>query len=206
MNQTTPTRLISVATRLFADHGFDGTSVRDIIRAADANLGAITYHFGSKQALYEAVVQTAFAPVTDRLAEPAARGAGGRHQSGLDRVEAIMRLLFAHISANPHLQLLILRQIVQSGALVCPAKQTLGLILGEVTRAIRDGQADGSIREGDAVQMAVSVMSQPAYFGLIRRLLPERLSDGRENSVTTEELTEHAVRFVRAGLTGCREA
>jgi hypothetical protein len=49
-------------------------------------------------------------------------------------------------------------------------------------------------------------MSQPAYFGLIRRLLPERLSDGRENGVTTEELTEHAVRFVRAGLTGRREA
>jgi hypothetical protein len=49
-------------------------------------------------------------------------------------------------------------------------------------------------------------MSQPAYFGLIRRLIPERLADGREHGVTTAELTEHAVAFVRAGLASPGEA
>lgn len=202
MNDT-PARLIAAATRLFATRGFDGTSVRDVTADADANLGAITYHFGSKQGLYDAVLETAFAPVRQRLAAPVVEDAQPR---GLDRVEAILRLLFAHIAAHPHLQLLILRQIVRAQALDGPAQRALGMILTEMTRAIREGQAEGTIREGDPVLLAVSAMSQPAYFGLIRRLLPERLAGGREHGVTTDELTEHAVAFVRAGLAAPGEA
>jgi AcrR family transcriptional regulator len=202
MNDT-PRRLIDAATSLFATRGFDGTSVRDVTAAAEANLGAITYHFGSKQGLYEAVLETAFAPVRQRLATPVTRG---QERRGLERVEAIMRLLFAHIAAHPHLQLLILRQIVRAQSLDGPAHRALGQILTEMTRAIREGQAEGMIREGDPVLLAVSVMSQPAYFGLMRRLLPERLSDGRAGGVTTDELTEHAVAFVRAGLAAPVEA
>lgn len=201
MNDT-PQRLINAATSLFADNGFDGASVRDITAAAEANLGAVTYHFGSKQGLYEAVLDTAFRPVRDQLAGTGPTATGVR---GLDRVEAIIRLLFAHIASHPHLQLLILRQIVHSHELAGSAGRTLGQILEEMTAAIRDGQADGTVRPGDAVLMAVSAMSQPAYFSLIRRLLPDRLAKARGRGFTTGELTDHAVRFVRAGLAAGKE-
>ena len=45
-------RLIEAARQQFARVGFDAASVRDITARAHANLGAITYHFGSKEALY----------------------------------------------------------------------------------------------------------------------------------------------------------
>jgi len=41
---------------LFARRGFDAVSVRDIVRSARVNLGAVTYHFGGKEALFAAVV------------------------------------------------------------------------------------------------------------------------------------------------------
>jgi AcrR family transcriptional regulator len=44
-------RILLTAERLFADRGFDGVSVRDIVAAANVNLAAINYHFGSKSAL-----------------------------------------------------------------------------------------------------------------------------------------------------------
>lgn len=58
--RSTATRLalIESAERLFAEHGIDGISLRQI--AADAgcaNTNAVTYHFGSKQALVEAVLR-----------------------------------------------------------------------------------------------------------------------------------------------------
>lgn len=205
MNETTPDRLISVATRLFAQRGFDGASVRDITAAADANLGAITYHFGSKHALYDAVLEAAFSPIRERLPSTRAKRAPATDGSGLDRVEAIARQLFAHIAANPDLQLLILREIVAARSLPGPARRTLGIILEAVTAAVRDGQADGSIRPGDPVLMAVSVMSQPAYFGLFQRLLPERLPSTGGRVMGGAALTEHAVRFIRAGLTDGEE-
>ncbi len=48
-------RLIQSALALFADRGFDGVSVRDIVTAADVSVGLISHHFGSKDGLREAV-------------------------------------------------------------------------------------------------------------------------------------------------------
>jgi AcrR family transcriptional regulator len=49
-------RLLLVATRLFARDGYSGTTTRAIVQAAAANVGAISYYFGNKQGLYQAVV------------------------------------------------------------------------------------------------------------------------------------------------------
>ena len=50
-------RLLEVASRLFAEQGFDSTSTRALTRAARVNLAAIAYHFESKEGLYQAVIQ-----------------------------------------------------------------------------------------------------------------------------------------------------
>ncbi len=93
MNQNTRDRLISAARRIFADKGFDAASVREITRAANANLGAITYHFGSKQGLYDAVIEGTFGAVTQRLglsmaAAPTAEAARGAGQRRAQRTRA----------------------------------------------------------------------------------------------------------------------
>jgi AcrR family transcriptional regulator len=52
-------RLLAAATRLFAQHGFNAVSVRDIVRAARANVAAVNYHFDGKLGLYREVVRSA---------------------------------------------------------------------------------------------------------------------------------------------------
>ena len=49
-------RLLEVAEELFATHGVEGASLRDITSAAGANLAAVNYHFGSKEGLLKAIV------------------------------------------------------------------------------------------------------------------------------------------------------
>ena len=56
-------RLLDVAERLFAEHGFDAVSLRAITTDAGANLAAVNYYFGSKEALIEAVVARLVEPV-----------------------------------------------------------------------------------------------------------------------------------------------
>jgi AcrR family transcriptional regulator len=48
-------RIFLAAERLFAERGFDGVSVRDIVQAAEVNLAAVSYYFGSKSELLLAV-------------------------------------------------------------------------------------------------------------------------------------------------------
>ncbi len=52
--------ILSVAERLFGEKGFDGTSVRDIAQAAGVNLAMISYYFGSKEKLLEAMIELRF--------------------------------------------------------------------------------------------------------------------------------------------------
>jgi AcrR family transcriptional regulator len=47
--------ILDVAQQLFADQGFAGTSVRDIAKGADVNIAMISYYFGSKEKLLEAI-------------------------------------------------------------------------------------------------------------------------------------------------------
>ncbi len=45
-------RLLDAAERLFGEHGFDAVGMRELAKAARVNLGATTYHYGSKKKLY----------------------------------------------------------------------------------------------------------------------------------------------------------
>jgi AcrR family transcriptional regulator len=78
----TKDRILDAAERLFAQHGFDATSLRMITAAADVNLAAVNYHFQAKNSLIEAVLTRRIAPLNrerlDLLASvEAAAGSGG---------------------------------------------------------------------------------------------------------------------------------
>lgn len=62
-------RILKAAERLFAERGYDGTSVRTIVAKAKVNQAAINYHFEGKDGLYREVLRSAFRALTeDQLA------------------------------------------------------------------------------------------------------------------------------------------
>lgn len=67
MEKDTRTRLIAAATPLFADKGFAAVSIRELAREAGVNVAAISYHFGGKEALYQAVLDEQFEPLGQLL-------------------------------------------------------------------------------------------------------------------------------------------
>ncbi|MGW8270532.1 MAG: TetR/AcrR family transcriptional regulator [Burkholderiales bacterium] len=72
----TQTRILDAAEELFLLHGFEGASMRMLTARAGVNLAAINYHFGSKDALIEAVLRRRLDPMNaNRIA-------------ALDRLEA----------------------------------------------------------------------------------------------------------------------
>jgi AcrR family transcriptional regulator len=51
----TRSRILDAAERLFTEHGFEATTLRQITGAAEVNLAAVNYHFGSKEELIREV-------------------------------------------------------------------------------------------------------------------------------------------------------
>ncbi len=56
----TKARLIQCAGRLIADQGYDRTTSKDICRLAGVNMAAVNYHFGSREGLYQAVLDEVY--------------------------------------------------------------------------------------------------------------------------------------------------
>ncbi len=73
-------RILDAAEELFSAQGIDVTSLRALTREAKVNLAAVHYHFGSKEALLDAVVERRAKPVNDgrmdELAHAQATAAG----------------------------------------------------------------------------------------------------------------------------------
>jgi AcrR family transcriptional regulator len=83
--------ILSAAERLYADRGFADVTLRDIVAAADVNLAAVNYHFGSKDELIaELFVTRSLATNRERLNElKRAEEAGGGRAS----IDSILRAL-----------------------------------------------------------------------------------------------------------------
>ncbi len=59
-SEITRERILKAAERLFAEHGYDATSVRAIVAKARVNQAAINYHFAGKEGLYTRGVADGF--------------------------------------------------------------------------------------------------------------------------------------------------
>jgi AcrR family transcriptional regulator len=68
-SERTRQAIMDAAERLFAPHGITGASMREIARAADADLSLLAYHFDSKSALYRAVMDRIITDFAQRRME-----------------------------------------------------------------------------------------------------------------------------------------
>ena len=115
---STKQRILGAAETLFAQHGFAGASLRQVTSAANVNLAAVNYHFGSKenlinevlrrrleelnaqrlQALRAALSQTdcRLENVLDALIRPALELSGGEQNGGTAFVRLIARAYAEH--------------------------------------------------------------------------------------------------------------
>lgn len=192
-DQTSPSardRILAAARQEFARHGYDGASVRSITRNAGVNLGAITYHFESKQLLYTAVLQALVGPVADRV-----RFAATADLPPLERVILMVRAAFIHIRTHPEMPAIMMREMASGNEIAEPVKKVLGTALPLMAATIAEGQRDGAIRDGEPILMALSCVSQPVYLNLARRAIAMV-----GVNVDDDRVLEHVAATVRASL------
>jgi len=120
-------QLIEVATRLFAEHGYEGTSIEAVLSAAGVSRGALYHHFAGKEALFEAVVSAVSEQVTVKLTETV--------QGCADPLDAMRTAALAWIdlAADPVIQRVVL----------VDAPSVLGW---DRWRAMDDGRTLGAMR------------------------------------------------------------
>ena len=203
MTAETKERILDVSERLFADFGFPVTSLRDITHEADVNLAAVNYHFGSKEALLEAVLERRFRPINDRrlaLLDELEKAAGSTSPELEDILRAFLGppfykqaewgdcgkkvlKLVGHIHSETNQEL--------RAALTNQFEGVLARFTTAVQRALPDLDSDEADRRFRFVMgsMVFTMMWE-------ERMVPH----GRQPTQDPERLLESLVRFSVAGM------
>ncbi len=108
----TRARLMDAALDLIAERGEEGVTLRELTDAADANVAAVSYHFGSLKSLCEAAIEAALERYLDD--QQAAVSALGP-EATLDELAAAFARPMVHALASGGRELSVMRIVARSG-------------------------------------------------------------------------------------------
>ena len=106
--------LLRVARKIFAKRGFHATSVREIARDANVDAALIAHHFGSKDAIWTAVLGQVVEQTTEMIAQTHALRS--TDLSPRKRVEAALALLIAQVFREPDFGMFFSTAATEEGA------------------------------------------------------------------------------------------
>lgn len=195
LEKGTRSDLIAAARGLFSRRGFDGTSVRAITAEAGANLGAVTYHFGSKRALYDAVLDDGLRPIVARV-----RTATTSEGTALDRIVRVVEAYFGHLGEHPDLPRLLLQELAAGKEPPAVVREIVSGLKRALVRLHEEGVREGSIRPGDPFLTALSVVAQPVYLTLVSPLARSIGGLDLDDPPTRARTLDHITDFVRSAL------
>jgi TetR/AcrR family transcriptional regulator len=146
--------ILDVATSLFAERGYDGASMNDVAERVGMRKASLFYHFATKDALYEAVL--------DRLVERLATPLGavyGADVSFVERLDMAADLLASAIGDSRFAARLLVREAMDWGPVIRgKLLDKLLLVLEEGTAFVRAGQEAGAFVEGDARHLVLTAV------------------------------------------------
>jgi AcrR family transcriptional regulator len=144
-------QLLNVAEVLFAEHGFDGTSIEQIARAAGITRPVVYDHFGSKDGIYLACVRRA----RDQLQGAMAEGIVGVDDLE-SRLEAGLDACFAFIEADPARWAVMFRGVAVTGDTADEATRLRFATVSIIADLIQAASPATPRREADAFAHALS--------------------------------------------------
>ena len=195
----TRTRVLGVATRLFAARGFEKVTVREICREAEANVAAVSYHFGDKMGLYHEVLGQAIREMQATTEAARLEGDGQPSDEKLKAYVAVflrrvvgqgrdswIHQLMAHEMADPTAALdMVIDQVIR------PRMAYLSALVADVLSA--------PIDDPRVLRCVLSVQSQ--FHGLMMNPVARKVApDFNPDSETIEAWADHIYSFSLSGI------
>lgn len=176
----TRAQLIEAALEVFGRLGFEGASTRAIAREAGANLAAIVYHFGSKEALHVAVAEyvvgrigNAIAPALAVAADPAALATAKSARAAYRTlVEAYIEVILGNAEAERWARFIVREQMQPSAAFEAIFR-TIGNALGIAGRLV--AKAIGKPEGEETKLRAFAMFGQVLIFRVAQALVLRRM-------------------------------
>lgn len=162
--EATRQQLLEEATRQFAETGFNGTSLASIATGCGLGNAGVLHHFPSKERLYRAVLER----ISGWLTEDVAQSLAALDTAGA-RLRAVVRQTISGIIANPGVERLILRELLDNVGRVEHART---LPLAPFVTTFRDlieaAQHEGAAPPGPPIVLLTQFLGTLSYALVVR--------------------------------------
>ena len=191
--------ILDAAERLFAEQGFDATSLTQVGAAAGVSRGTPGYFFRSKAELYQAVLDRSFAEVREAVRAGRARALASNESLETILAGAVSDY-FDFLAARPNFVRLIEREALNGGRLpngdshLSAGQEALAAISAEL------GLDDSA--SGEAAQLLLSIISL-CWFSLIHaRTVAPAVGVSLHDPGAIERRKRHVISLVLHGIRG----
>jgi AcrR family transcriptional regulator len=190
-------RLLAAAQEVFAERGYEGATVRDICRAARANIAAVNYYFGDKEKLYIEAVKHAHTCAARMNTFPVpAPGAPPVEKLRVFLREMVNRM---HAPASPSAMKLMMREMADPGkaahVVVTEFIQPAAFALREILRELCP-----HLDEPHLLMTGFSVIGQCLYYRQNRPVSELIFGKPAIDALDVDTVADHVIRFTLAAL------
>ena len=141
--------ILDAAQALFAAQGYEGTSVRDICHHANVNVAMVNYYFGSKEGLFEKMVERKASIMRGRLEELA----GNPELTSIEKIDTLMEEFIQRMFGHRDFTLTIMREMSKTSNHEL-RERLAGLFIRNMSvlkSIIEEGMHSGAFRQVDPV-------------------------------------------------------
>lgn len=194
-------RILQVAEKLFAEKGFDGTSIRNISKEAKINIAMVSYYFGSKERMLEALIYFRTSDLKMQLENLMNEPIGP-----LEKIQKLVELYIARINKNKgiyqilHFELSNKKRAINVKSFTEVKKRNME----SLRKIIGEGQESGIFRKDiNIVLIPPTILGTFFHFQMNRPYYEELLdlkSDEAFDSYIKTDLTKHIQQTIKALL------
>jgi len=196
-------QIIEAAIELFAQKGFEGTSIRDLATKAEVNVAMVNYYFGSKDKLFEALVELKAASARVTLE-------GLLRDKSLTSIEKIDRIIDSYIDRlflNRRFHRVLHQEMIMNQRESLQESITTLLLPNSlaIKAIIEEGIEKGQFKSVDVTLTMVSLMGTINQLLLSKKYCLKLLSKGDDyvpydDPEFRERVSVHLKRLMRAHL------
>lgn len=195
--------ILNVAEELFAEKGFDGTSVRDIAQSAGVNLAMISYYFGSKEKLLESLIELRAGYAYGILEELNK----DETLSPWDKVDRLVDFYVDRVINNIPFHMIMWQESSARSEEI--KNRTIGIKLRnleQIMKIIKDGQQKKLFRQVDIPMTVGTIMGTISYYTHSKvyscqtLALKEDINDEQYRQRLSTRLKAHLKHLLRAHL------
>lgn len=171
-------QIIEAAIELFSQKGFEGTSIRDLAAKADVNVAMVNYYFGSKEKLFEALVEVKAASARGTLEELL----NDKNLTSIEKIDRIVDSYVERLFSHRMFHRLIHQELIMNQREALQDSITTLLLPNSlyIKSIINEGIENGQFKQVDVMLTMVSLMGTINQLLLSKKYCLKLLNKGDE--------------------------